>query len=45
LIVLKSFWKIPIDLIGAGGQAHRVLERHGGALRQVLEHEVRGVAQ
>jgi len=45
LIVLKSFWKIPIDLIGAGGQAHRVFERHGGALREVLEHEVRGVAQ
>ena len=46
LIVLRTPSRnSPSAGIGASAQAHRVLHRHRRALRHVLQHEVRGVAE
>jgi len=45
LVFDKGFFKVAVGLVGAEPEAHRILHRHRGALRHVLQHEVRGVAE
>jgi hypothetical protein len=45
LVLEERFFEVAFLLVRASRQAQRILERHGGALRQILQHEVGGVAQ
>jgi aminocarboxymuconate-semialdehyde decarboxylase len=45
LIFQECLWKIAVGRVGAHAQAHRILHRHGRALREVLQHEVRRIAE
>src|SRR6266850_5921286 len=41
LVVDECFLEVAVGALGAEAEAHRVLHRHRGALRHVLQHEVR----
>jgi len=45
LVVLERLLEVAAGGVGAGAEADRVLHRHRRALRHVLQHEVRGVAE
>src|SRR2546423_1684019 len=45
LIVPEDFLELAVERVGAGAKAHGIFHRHCGALRHVLEHEVRRVAE
>src|SRR5207302_312790 len=45
LVLAEGRREIAAGFVGARGEADRVLQRHGGALREILQHEMRRVAE